>query len=73
MVSCGKIVVVEKECLNSQDDFETINVWGELSEGVNAPNDPNKNARNVFLSMSDVAKIKKDAETAIFFNNNFKK
>ena len=73
MVSCGKIVVVEKECINSQEDFETINVWGELSEGVNAPKDPNKNVRNVFLSTSDVAKIKKDAETAIFFNNNFKK
>ena len=66
-LSNGYIVVVEKEQMNSSDDMETINFWIEMSpEATNAQQNvvPDINVRNAILS-SDVAKIRKDSETAI--------
>ena len=66
-LSNGYIVVVEKERINSSDDMETINFWIEMSsEATNAQRNvvPDINVRNAILS-TDVAKIRKDAETAI--------
>lgn len=66
-LSNGYIVVVEKERINSSDDMETISFWIEMSsEATNAQRNvvPDINVRNAILS-TDVAKIRKDAETAI--------
>lgn len=63
-ISKGIIIVVEKESRINTDVFETINMWGTLSDVVNAKN-PNIHVQNVLISTSDVAKIIKDAEIAI--------
>lgn len=63
-LSNGTLIVVEKESLNDKDVFETVNMWGTLSDVVNAKS-PNIHVRNVAISTSDVANIIKDAELAI--------
>ena len=63
-LSNGDLIVVEKESINNPDVFETINMWGKLSDVVNAKS-PNIHVRNVLISTSDVAKIIKDAELSI--------
>lgn len=63
-VSNGVLLVVEKESKNNADKFETVNMWGKLSDVVNAKS-PNIHVRNVTISTSDIAKIIKDAEEAI--------
>ena len=68
-ISNGQIIVVEKESLNDKNVFENVNMWGKLSDVVNAKN-PNVHVRNVVISTSDVAKIIKDAETAIIKDKN---
>ena len=67
-LSNGYVVVVEKEYKNSPDDMETITMWAEKSSAAtNAQSDktaPDTLVRNAIRS-TDVAKIRKDAETAM--------
>ena len=66
-LSNGYVVVVEKEYKNSPDDMETITMWAEKSsKATNAQQNaaPDTHVQNAILS-TDVAKIQKDAETAI--------
>ena len=61
----GYVVVVEKEFDNSDKDLETINIWGELSDVINAQRTLNRTSETPTISRSDAAKIRKDAEIAI--------
>lgn len=66
-LSNGYVVVIEKEYKNSPDDMETINMWAEMSsKATNAQHNaaPGINVQNAILS-TDIAKIHKDAESAI--------
>lgn len=63
-LSNGFVIVVEKESKNDESVFETVNMWGKLSDVVNAKC-PNVHVRNVTISTSDVANIIKEAEMAI--------
>ena len=63
-LSNGFVIVVEKESKNDENVFETVNMWGKLSDVVNAKC-PNVHVRNVTISTSDVANIIKEAEMAI--------
>lgn len=65
-ISNGYVVVIEKELDNSVDDLETINMWAELSDVSNAASTTlNRTPETTTISRSDIAKIIKDAETAI--------
>ncbi len=76
-LSDGHLIVVEKEVpavrkRTTEKDkkvYETVNMWGKLSDVVNAPKNPNVHVRNVVISASDVANIIKDAEMAIIKDN----
>lgn len=66
-LSNGYVVVVEKEYKNSPNDMETITMWAEKSSAAtNAQSKtaPDTLVRNAIRS-TDVAKIRKDAETAM--------
>lgn len=71
-ISCGRIVVIEKEHNITPDTMETINIWGELSEATDANNCPDKHVRNAILSTSDRAKIIEDSKKAIVFDEKKK-
>ncbi|MBR6310026.1 MAG: hypothetical protein IKR52_02350 [Paludibacteraceae bacterium] len=60
----------KKESLNDPNVFETVNMWGKLSDVVNAPKNPNIHVQNVPISTSDIAKIIQDAEIAIIKDEN---
>ena len=60
----------KKESLNDPNVFETVKMWGKLSDVVNAPKNPNIHVQNVPISTSDIAKIIQDAEIAIIKDEN---
>lgn len=68
----GYVVVVEKEFDNSDKDLETINIWGELSDVINAQRTLNRTSETPTISRSDAAKIRKDAEIAIAKDQKFR-
>ena len=73
-LSNGYVVVIEKEYKNNPDDMETINMWAEMSsKATNAQQNaaPGINVRTAILS-TDMAKIRKDAEDAITFEEKLK-
>lgn len=72
MISCGRIVVIEKEHNITPNTMETINIWGELSEATDANNCPDKHVRNAILSTSDRAKIIEGSKKAIVFDEKKK-
>ena len=68
----GYVVVIEKELDNSDKDLETINIWGELSDVINAQRTLNRTSETPTISRSDAAKIRKDAEIAIARDQNIR-
>ena len=75
MVKNMKLIEIQrhlnkKESLNDPNVFETVKMWGKLSDVVNAPKNPNIHVQNVPISTSDIAKIIQDAEIAIIKDEN---
>ena len=71
-LSNGYVMVVEKEWNESPDDLETINIWAELSDASNASKTLDSTSETTVIGRSDVAKIRKDAEDAITFEEKLK-
>ena len=68
----GYVVVIEKEFDNSDKDLETINIWGELSDVINAQRTLNRTSETPTISRSDAAKVCKNAEIAIAKDQKFR-
>ena len=71
-LSNGYVMVVEKEWDESPNDLETINIWAELSDASNATKALDSTSETTVIGRSDAAKIRKDAEDAIAFEEKLK-
>ncbi|MDR0507893.1 MAG: hypothetical protein LBH32_13905, partial [Dysgonamonadaceae bacterium] len=76
-LSNGKILVVEHEVSAGSTDMENISMWAEKNHSANVPSAKQKAASGLrtetHISENDVAKIRKDFETAVEKEQNILK